>query len=68
MQREMPQKYWRNLPEAAEIGVLIRDGVSNFAGRHKESSETGNTMTKAVRQALASLPAQGEGLQNCRAL
>lgn len=67
MQREMPQKYWKNLPEAAEIGILIRDGLSDFAGRHKESQELSNTMSKAVQQALANLPAQGDGPQNCRA-
>ena len=27
MQREMPQKYWKNLPEAAEIGRLLNDGL-----------------------------------------
>jgi uracil-DNA glycosylase len=67
MQREMPQKYWKNLPEATEIGILIRDGLSTFASRSKESQELGNTMTKAVQQALANLPAQGDGPQNCRA-
>jgi uracil-DNA glycosylase len=66
MQREMPQKYWKNLPEAAEIGILIRDGVSNFAGRHKISDERGNTMTKAVKRALADLPSPGDGPQDCR--
>jgi probable DNA metabolism protein len=66
MQREMPQKYWKNLPEAAEIGILIRDGLSNFAGRHKESEERGNTMTKAVQRALAELPSVSDGPQGCR--
>jgi probable DNA metabolism protein len=66
MQREMPQKYWKNLPEAAEIGILMRDGVSNFAVRHKTSDERGNKMIKAVKRALANLPAPGEGLQDCR--
>ena len=66
MQREMPQKYWKNLPEAAEIGILIRDGLSNFEGRHKTSDERTNTMTKAVKRALADLPSAGEGPQECR--
>jgi probable DNA metabolism protein len=67
MQREMPQKYWKNLPEAAEIGILIRDGLANFTGRHQESKEQGSTVAKAVQQALANLPVRGEGPQNCRA-
>jgi probable DNA metabolism protein len=66
MRREMPQKYWKNLPESAEIGILIRDGLSNFAGRHKTSDERGNTMAKAVKRALADLPVPGEGPQDCR--
>ena len=66
MQREMPQKYWKNLPEAAEIGVLIRDGLSNFTGRHKESDERGSAMTKGIQRALAELPAPGDGPQDCR--
>jgi uracil-DNA glycosylase family protein len=66
MQREMPQKYWKNLPEATEIGILIRDGLSNFEGRHETSQEKTNTMTKAVKRALADLPSPGEGPQECR--
>ena len=66
MQREMPQKYWKNLPEAAEIGILIRDGLSNFASRHKESEERGSIMTKAVKRALADLPPPGDGPEECR--
>ena len=66
MQREMPQKYWKNLPEAAEIGILIRDGLSNFAGRHQESEERGSIMSKAVKRALADLPPPGNGPQDCR--
>jgi probable DNA metabolism protein len=27
MQREMPQRYWKNLPEAAEIGILLRESA-----------------------------------------
>jgi probable DNA metabolism protein len=66
MQREMAQKYWKNLPEAAEIGLLIRDGTSNFAGRHKISDERSNSMSKAVVRALADLPAPGDGPAECR--
>jgi uracil-DNA glycosylase len=66
MQREMPQKYWRNLPEAAEIGSLVRDGWSHFAGHRQGASDRANSMTKAVKKALAELPAEGEGAQECR--
>jgi uracil-DNA glycosylase len=66
MQREMAQKYWKNLPEAAEIGLLVRDGMSNFAGRHKISDERARTMTKAVQRALADLPVPGDGPAECR--
>ena len=66
MQREMPQKYWKNLPEAAEIGILIRDGWSNFAGHHDASGDRVDNMTKAVKRALADLPMVGEGAQECR--
>jgi DNA polymerase len=66
MQREMPQKYWKNLPEAAEIGLLVRHGLSNFAGRRQQADERGSLMTKGVRRALGALPAPGEGPQDCR--
>ncbi|GAC1669460.1 MAG: UdgX family uracil-DNA binding protein [Steroidobacteraceae bacterium] len=66
MQREMPKKYWKNLPESAEIGILIRDGLSNFASRQNECEERGSMMTKAVKRALADLPPPGDGPQACR--
>jgi DNA polymerase len=66
MQREMPQTYWRNLPEAAEIGPLIRDGLSAFDNRHRQSEERGSTMTQAIKRRLEVVPAPGDGPQNCR--
>jgi uracil-DNA glycosylase len=66
MRREMPQKYWKNLPEAAEIRVLIRDGATNFAARQQIADERIGTMAKAVKQALADLPVHGDGAQECR--
>jgi hypothetical protein len=36
MQPEMPRHYWRNLPEAAEIDMLMRQGGECFAANHKE--------------------------------
>ncbi len=66
MMREMPQRYWRHLPEAAEIGVLIRDGLSNFASRHSDAESQALNTSKAVQRALAQLPTPGEGPQACR--
>jgi len=66
MQREMPQRYWRNLPEAAEIGALIRGGAADFASRHRESDETRNSLTRAVKRSLPNPPPPGEGPQSCR--
>jgi DNA polymerase len=65
MQREMPQKYWKNLPEAADIGILMREGKSHFDARSKESPPA-REMGKAVRQALAQLPTDEEGPQSSR--
>ncbi len=31
MQREMPQRYWRHLPEAGEIASLLREGTQRLA-------------------------------------
>ena len=66
MLREMPQRYWRHLPEAAEIGLLIRDGVANFDRRHQESFDEGGTMAKAVKRSLSKIPPSREGPQSCR--
>ena len=66
MQREMPRRYWRHLPEAAEIGPLLRHGREAFDNRQRESTDGGIVMTKAVRSALAAPVAAGEGIQNCR--
>ena len=66
MQREMPQRYWRNLPEATEIATLIRDGAADFAARHRESDEGRHTLTRAVKRSLRQAPPPGEGPQSCR--
>ena len=50
MQREMPQRYWRHLPESAEIPALIRDGLEEFAQRHSEVDDTHLRMAKAVQR------------------
>jgi uracil-DNA glycosylase len=66
MQREMPQRYWRNLPEATEIPVLIRDGREQFARRHEQSDDRTLQAAKAVQRSLAALPAPGDGPSACR--
>ena len=64
MQREMPQKYWRNLPEASEIGVLLQDGWANLVRKQKASDDGGIRLNQPARQKLAPLP--DEGPQACR--
>jgi DNA polymerase len=66
MQREMPQRYWRNLPEAAEIPVLIRDGLEHFARRHSEVDDTELRTAKAIQDAIEQLPRLDEGPAACR--
>ena len=66
MTREMPQRYWRHLPEAAEIASLVRDGLSNFDVRHSDAETQVFSSAKAVQRALARLPVEGEGPQACR--
>ncbi len=66
MQKEMPQRYWNNLPEAAEIHALLREGHSNFAHRQRESEQAA-IAGKAVQRALERLPSLDENsLQACR--
>jgi DNA polymerase len=67
MQREMPQFYWRNLPEAAEIGTLMREGRARFALAHEESDHEHLTAAKSVQQALAAVRPPEERVQKCRA-
>jgi uracil-DNA glycosylase family protein len=68
MQREMPQRYWRNMPETAEIPTLLRDGYERFAQRHSEVDDSELQTPVAIRRALAELPAfeNGGGLSACR--
>jgi uracil-DNA glycosylase len=64
MQREMPKRYWRNLPETREITGLIRHGTELFAQRHSETEEP--PVPKAIRAALERKPAPSDSLQECR--
>ena len=67
MLREMPQLYWRNLPEAAEIGTLLREGSAGFAARHQQADHEHFTRAKSVRRSLAQIVISPEGVQSCRA-
>ncbi len=67
MQREMPQHYWRNLPEAAEIDTLMRQGAARFAANHKERDHDHFTAAKSLQQSLANVHTPPAGVQTCRA-
>ena len=67
MQREMPQLYWRNLPEAAEIGALLREGNARFAARHEQGDHEHFSAAKSLQRSLAQVATPAEGLQSCRA-
>ncbi len=65
MQREMPKRYWRHLPEAADIEALVRDGAAEFTKNQRESRNGGLVMPRAVKPPVAPA-ADGEGPQTCR--
>lgn len=67
MQREMPQRYWHNLPESAEISTLIREGSARFAARHEQSDHHELTEAKAVKRSLSQVIAPADELQLCTA-
>lgn len=66
MRSEMPQKYWRNLPEAELIGPLI----AQARARTEAMVAKGATAPKTNRQnpivRLPSVPAAGDGLDIVR--
>jgi probable DNA metabolism protein len=66
MKREMPQKYWKNLPEAAEIGALLHNGWASLAHRQDALQDRQPRPSKAVRDALTHLTNTSEGPQACR--
>jgi probable DNA metabolism protein len=66
MQREMPQRYWRNLPETAEIPGLVRDGLELFEQRHSEVDDTDLLTPISIQRALAELPSFDSGPAACR--
>jgi DNA polymerase len=66
MQREMPQRYWKNLPEAADIGALVLDARINGMEREQQSQRR----TRALRIAAQRMPGDAHspegGPQECR--
>jgi DNA polymerase len=66
MRREMPQKYWRNLPESSEIPLLMREGMARFAEQEHQISDANLKSARAISQALAELPTYAEGISACR--
>lgn len=66
MRREMPQRYWRNLPESVEIQTLLRDGRATFAQRRREIMDEELTKARAMQRALADLPDYSGGPAACR--
>ncbi|HEY0681268.1 MAG TPA: UdgX family uracil-DNA binding protein [Steroidobacter sp.] len=66
MRREMPQRYWRNLPESVEIQTLLRDGQANFEQRQKEALDMELAKARAMQRALADLPDYTGGPAACR--
>jgi uracil-DNA glycosylase family protein len=65
MQREMPRRYWRHLPESAEIDSLIRDGAANFARDHHQTPETCRSLPVGVSRALPDARLRAEDAQSC---
>ncbi len=66
MQREMPQRYWRNMPETSEIPSLVRDGLEIFSQRHSEIDDTALQTPISIQRALADLPSFDSGPAACR--
>jgi probable DNA metabolism protein len=68
MQREMPQHYWKNLPEAGEIATLVREGSARLTARSQQGDNDKFAAAKSLQRSLAQAKAGDEGgLQKCRA-
>jgi len=67
MRREMPQHYWKNLPEAGEMTTLPREGSARFAARSQEGDTDKFATAKSVQPSLAQAKGSDEVIQMCRA-
>jgi probable DNA metabolism protein len=65
MTREMPQRYWRNLPEAPEIQTLLRDGRARFVQQQRDAAFE-LKKTEAMRRALTLPTDDATGPSACR--
>jgi DNA polymerase len=67
MQREMPKRYWRNLPEASEIDALILEGRSAH-DKHLSSRPRQEDLRVpvAVSRELQQIVLPASSLQACR--
>jgi uracil-DNA glycosylase len=66
MQREMPKHYWRNLPEASEIGCLVREGAARLASHQSPSTDSGSALEAAARRSLIVHIPPDDDIQSCR--
>ena len=71
MQQEMPQRYWKNLPEAQLIPGLLRDAGSRVAEMAEREAEAPRRRIPAASDVVAiekiGLPALRERASACRA-
>ena len=67
MRREMPERYWRHLPEATEIDALVRDSKSTHdALLAAAGSAEDMRVPQAVSRQLEKIRIPTESLQACR--
>jgi probable DNA metabolism protein len=67
MQREMPQRYWRHLPEANEIDALLREGTEiHQRNLHSPTVEEDLRLPRAMSRTLDRIALPAESLQACR--
>lgn len=67
MRREMPERYWRHLPEATEIDALIRDSKSTHDALLAAAGSAENMrVPQAVSRQLEKIRIPAESLQACR--
>ncbi|HEV7716816.1 MAG TPA: UdgX family uracil-DNA binding protein [Steroidobacteraceae bacterium] len=67
MQREMPQRYWRHLPEASEIDTLMRDGaVAHQRALHAQASPEDHRIPRAIARSLEQIALPADSPLACR--
>jgi DNA polymerase len=67
MQREMPQRYWKHLPEASEIHRFLHEGRSvHHQTLHSSVATENRRMPQAVVRSLAHVALPAESPLSCR--